>query len=301
MSGVNKSYGQNKVLCDLDLTVRTGEVFALLGPNGAGKTTAVEILEGYRKADFGRVEVFGIDPAGAGAELRARIGIVLQETTSFERSTSLETVRMFAATFPNPMKAEAALDLVGLTAKSGDTATSMSGGQRRRLDLACGLVGNPDLLFLDEPTVGLDPEARRDLWQVIADMRTEGTTVLLTTHHLEEAEILADRIGVLLGGRLHDVAEPARLGGRHHAEATIRFVPSSEARTALADWQPEADWQPDGEAILQTTADPGAVIADLVGRFGELAELTVSRPSLEDVYLDMVRHTAGQSQPEAEL
>ena len=285
MTGVSKCYGSQAVLDEIDLTIHAAEVFALLGPNGAGKTTAVEILEGYRRADSGRVSVLGFDPAAGGAELRSRIGIVLQQTTAFERSTVRETVEMFAGLFPNAMAVDDAIELVDLGDHSGRIADTMSGGQRRRLDVACGLVGRPDVLFLDEPTTGLDPEARRTMWRIIADLRDSGTTVVLTTHYLDEAEALADRIGILLDGRLLEVAEPARIGGRDAGVARVRFrMPVDAAREF-------AGWDFDGATVSAETAEPARVVADLVARHGELADLTVTRPSLEDVYLDMIERS----------
>lgn len=282
MQAVGKSYGSQQVLEGLDLQVRAGEIFALLGPNGAGKTTAVEILEGYRRADTGTVEVLGTDPAGAGAGFRARIGIVLQQTTSFERSTVIETAQMFAALFPRPHDPEDVLGLVGLGDRLHHIVDTLSGGQRRRLDVACGLVGRPDLLFLDEPTTGLDPVARRAMWQLIGGLRDRGTTVVLTTHYLDEAEALADRIGILLDGRLREVAEPNRIGRRDSSTARVRFRPPAGAE---ADF---AAWDRDGDAVWVETNSPGRLLAQLVDRFGELEGLTINRPSLEDVYLDMV-------------
>ena len=209
-----------------------GEIFALLGPNGAGKTTAVEILEGYRHADAGTVEVLGVDPASAGAAFRSRIGIVLQHTTSFDNTTVAESVEMFAAMFPDPLPVAEVVDLVDLGDQRDQIARNLSGGQRRRLDLACGLVGRPDLLFLDEPTTGLDPEARRAMWAIVAALKERGSTVLLTTHYLDEAEALADRIGILLGGRLAEVAEPDRVGRAGHGSSRgpLRRAPRGRRR-----------------------------------------------------------------------
>ncbi|MDH5522050.1 MAG: ABC transporter ATP-binding protein, partial [Acidimicrobiia bacterium] len=222
---LGKSYNDRPVLAGLDLEITAGEIFALLGPNGAGKTTAVEILEGYRRADEGEVRVLGVDPVDGGAGFRNRIGIVLQHTTAFENFTVAETVDMFAVLYPDPMPVAAAIDLVDLTPQAGQLSAELSGGQRRRLEVACGLVGHPEVLFLDEPTTGLDPEARRRMWEIIAAVKDHGTTVLLTTHYLDEAEALADRIGILLGGRLREVADPTRIGGRSEALATVRYVP----------------------------------------------------------------------------
>ena len=268
--GVGKSYNDRPVLNGLDLTITTGEIFALLGPNGAGKTTTVEILEGYRRADEGEVHVLGVDPVDGGAEFRSRIGIVLQHTTAFEKSTVAETVEMFAVLYPNPLEVAEVIDLVELTPQTDQLAVDMSGGQRRRLEVACGLVGRPEVLFLDEPTTGLDPEARRRMWEIIAAVKDHGTTVLLTTHYLDEAEALADRIGILLGGRLQEVADPTRIGGRSEALATVRYLAT------------------DGTAVEVTTQEPATVVAGLVADNGELPGLTITRPSLEDIYLDLV-------------
>ena len=285
---VTKAYDSRPVLDHLDLRIRAGEVFALLGPNGAGKTTTVEIMEGYRRADSGRVECLGFDPATGGAPFRSRIGIVLQQTTSFERSTVRETVEMFAALFPHSIAADEAIDLVGLTPQGDRIADTMSGGQRRRLDLACGLVGRPELLFLDEPTTGLDPEARRALWAVIRDLRDRGVTVVLTTHMLDEAEALADRVGVMIGGRIVDVAEPDRVGQRDRAAAVVRFVPPAGRTPRDLIVGDDVPVDGDSDAVSFTTDRPGELVARLVARHGELDGLTVSRPSLEDTYLDMV-------------
>ncbi len=267
---VGKSYDDRAVLSGLDLNITGGEIFALLGPNGAGKTTTVEILEGYRRADEGEVRVLGIDPSDGGSAFRSRIGIVLQHTTAFEQSTVAETVEMFAVLYPNPMAVADVIELVELTPQTDQLAVDMSGGQRRRLEVACGLVGRPEVLFLDEPTTGLDPEARRRMWEIIAAVRDQGTTVLLTTHYLDEAEALADRIGILLGGRLQEVADPTRIGGRSEALATVRFVP------------------PGGDAVVIDTEEPATLVAELVAEHGELPELTVTRPSLEDIYLELI-------------
>lgn len=292
MEAVSKSYGENQVLDQLNLEIGAGEVFALLGPNGAGKTTAVEILAGYRRADQGSVSVFGTDPADSSADFRSRIGIVLQQTTSFEKSTVVETVEMFAAFFPDSLSPTEALALVGLDDRHDHIAETLSGGQRRRLDVACGLVGRPELLFLDEPTTGLDPEARRAMWDIIAGLRAQGRTVLLTTHYLEEAEVLADRIGILLDGRLQEVAEPSRIGSRHDALARVRFVPSDKR---VADFPA---WDTDGDAIWCETDRPAETVAQLVAQHGELPELTVTRPTLEDAYLDLINRSQSSTNKE---
>lgn len=280
---VTKAYDGRQVLNGFSVEIPAGETFALLGPNGAGKTTMVEILEGYRAADGGEVEVLGANPRNENAAFRARIGIVLQQTTSFENFKVAETVDMFGDLFPNPLTTTEALDLVGLGSQRDQLASTLSGGQRRRLDVACGLVGRPELLFLDEPTTGLDPEARRGLWDVIRRLRSQGTTVLLTTHYLDEAEALADRIGILLGGRLETVAAPSEIGSRQAAEAVVRFIPPT-----TGDFRA---WDRDGAMVTTTTATPSSLVAKLQAEHGELVGLTVSRPSLEDIYLKMVERS----------
>ena len=278
--GLRKTYEGAVAVDGVDLEVGRGEVFALLGPNGAGKTTTVEILEGYRKRDMGEVSVLGVDPAvatgggrrGQQARLwRDRVGIVLQGTGEFDELTVGEVVRHFARFYPRPDDPVAVIERVGLKDKAGARTHTLSGGQKRRLDVALGIVGRPELLFLDEPTTGFDPEARREFWQLIRDLQTGGTTILLTTHYLEEAEALADRVGVIARGRLIAVDSPARLGHRDTAEATVSW------RT------------PEGARESTRTATPTVVVADLATRYGgEVPGLTVTRPTLEDVYLDMI-------------
>lgn len=281
MRTVAKRYGDHVVLDGLDLGIERGEVFALLGPNGSGKTTTVEILEGYRRADAGSVKVLGHDPAMRAEALRARIGVVLQHTTAFEHVTVGELVELFAALYPAPLSAGDVIRSVGLESKVDEVAATLSGGQRRRLDVACGIVGRPDLLFLDEPTTGLDPVARRELWMLIAGLREQGTTIVLTTHYLEEAEALADRIGVLLGGRLAAVGTPGELVRHGRACARVSFMPPAGV--------PEFDaWDRHGRSVWVDTDRPTELVASLAATHGELAGLVVRRPSLEDVYLEMV-------------
>ncbi len=270
--GLRKSYRGVAAVADLDLEVRRGEVFALLGPNGAGKTTTVEIMEGFRHRDAGEVRVLGVDPAQGDAAWRARVGIVLQGTGEFDELTVSEVLRHFAAYYPDPDDPEAVIARVGLAGKSRSRTHALSGGQKRRLDVALGVIGRPELLFLDEPTTGFDPEARREFWNLIRDLAAAGTTILLTTHYLEEAEALADRVGVLAAGGLVAVAPPAELGDRQQAPATVT-------------WR-----APDGSTRSEQTPTPTAFVADLAGRFNgaEVPELLVSRPTLEDVYLRMI-------------
>src|SRR5262245_2485030 len=268
--GLRKAYGGTTAVAELDLEIRRGEVFALLGPNGAGKTTTVEILEGYRKRDGGQVTVLGTDPQHADNGWRARVGIVLQGTGEFDELTVGEVVRHFATFYPSPDDPAEVIDRVGLTEKARSRTHSLSGGQKRRLDVALGIIGRPELLFLDEPTTGFDPAARREFWELIRDLSAGGATILLTTHYLYEAEALADRVGVISAGRLVAVDTPERLGGRANAPATV-------------------SWWEDGERKTERTATPTAVVNDLAKRFGgEVPELTVSRPTLEDIYLEMI-------------
>ncbi|MDG4828809.1 ABC transporter ATP-binding protein [Solwaraspora sp. WMMD1047] len=271
--GLRKSYAGSPAVAGLDLAVRAGEVFALLGPNGAGKTTTVEILEGYRQRDAGEVSVLGVDPARADQGWRSRVGIVLQGTGEFDELTVGEVVHHFAAFYPTADDPALVIDRVGLAAKANARTHTLSGGQKRRLDVALGIIGRPELLFLDEPTTGFDPEARREFWELIRDLAAAGTTIVLTTHYLEEAEALADRVGVIAGGRLVEVATPDRLGNRQEALATVSW------RT------------PGGVVERAESATPTALVAELAARFGgEVPGLTVTRPTLEDVYLRMIGH-----------
>ena len=268
--GLVKRYGDSTAVADLDLDIRRGEIFALLGPNGAGKTTTVEVLEGYRRRDGGDVRVLGVDPAVGGRRWKADIGIVLQSGAGDSQLTCLELLRAQASYYADPRDPAEVLELVGLTEKAGARGRSLSGGQRRRLDVALGIVGRPLLLFLDEPTTGFDPEARRQFWSLIRSLRDLGTTMLLTSHYLDEAEELADRVGVIARGRLVEVAVPAELGGRGSAPAVVT-------------------WTEDGARRTAETATPTAFVRELAGRFrGEVPDLAVARPTLEDVYLRMI-------------
>jgi ABC-2 type transport system ATP-binding protein len=266
VEGLHKSYGSNEAVAGVDLAVGHGEVFALLGPNGAGKTTTVEILEGFRKRDTGSVTVLGEDPAHAHAAWRQRIGIVLQGTGEFDELTVGEVVRHFARFYRNAADPAEVIERVGLSEKVKARTHTLSGGQKRRLDVALGIVNQPELLFLDEPTTGFDPAARREFWKVIDDLAHKGTTILLTTHYLEEAEVLADRVGVINRGKLIEVSTPAELGGRNKARATV-------------------SWR-DGR---EETDEPTVVVQRLAAQYeGEIPELTVKRPTLEDIYLKMI-------------
>ncbi len=276
--GLTKAYGDTVAVAELDLEIAYGEIFALLGPNGAGKTTTVEIFEGYRQRDAGHVRVLDADPGRAPRGWRSRIGIVLQSTGGHDELTVAEVVRHFARFHPDARDPDGVIAAVGLEDKRSSRVRQLSGGQRRRLDVALGIVGRPELLFLDEPTTGFDPQARRDFWDLISGLAADGTTILLTTHYLDEAEHLADRVGVIARGRLVALDTPARLGGREQERATIRWLEAGEPREV-------------------TTDEPTRLVAELSGRAGggEVPGLTISRPTLEDVYLRLINEPTEQT------
>ena len=268
---LRKSYQDVVAVRGIDFEIARGEVFALLGPNGAGKTTTVEILEGFRQRDHGTIDVLGRDPARADRAWRARIGIVLQLASAGPELTVLEMVGQFAAFYPRPRRPEEAIEMVGLTGKARSRISKLSGGQTRRLDVALGIVGRPELLFLDEPTTGFDPEARRQFWELIKTLRADGTTIVLTTHYLDEAEALADRIAVIAAGRIVAEGDPGTLGGRAQAAARV-------------SWHP-----PGGERRTVETSTPTETITELARELnGEIPGLTVTRPTLEETYLDLI-------------
>ena len=275
VSGLKKSYGSNEALRGVDFEIGAGEVFGLLGPNGAGKTTTIEILEGYRDRDGGEVEVLGRDPARAPKEWRERVGVVLQSSSLYPNLTVRESLEVFGGYYESPRDAGEIIEIVGLTDKTDARCRTLSGGQKRRLDLGLALVGNPELLFLDEPTTGFDPGARRAAWETIRNLRSLGTTILLTTHYLDEAEQLSDRVAVLREGRIVRVGTPAELTGGA-AETEIRY-------------------RQNGKVIVEQTAEPTRrlyeLTAEAVERGAELAELEVRRPTLEDVYLELTGET----------
>ena len=274
---LTKTYGDVHAVAGVDLDIEAGEVFAFLGPNGAGKTTTVEILEGFRTRDGGSVDVLGVDPARAGGLWRNRIGIVLQSSGGLDLLTPREILGSTARVYARPKGVDEVLDSVGLTDKADARIGGLSGGQRRRLDVGLGIIGRPEVLFLDEPTTGFDPQARRDFWDLITSLAGDGTTILLTTHYLDEAEHLADRVGVIAGGRIVALGTPADLGGRQSQEATV-------------------SWDEGGTRHSLRTASPTAEVARLAARLGgEVPALTVTRPTLEDTYLALIADTTATS------
>jgi ABC-2 type transport system ATP-binding protein len=289
--GLVKRYGATAAVDGVDLTVRTDEIFALLGPNGAGKTTTLEILEGYRRPDGGEVRVLGQDPGRAGLEWRARIGLVLQASKLPDELTVTELVGRYAGYYPHPRDVDETIDLVGLTDKRRARAGQLSGGQQRRLDVAIALVGDPDLVFLDEPTTGFDPAARRQAWSMVEDLRTLGKTVLLTTHYMDEAEHLADRLAVIVAGKVVAEGTPETVGGRDTAPVRLSFVRpqlDDEDRRRLSAI---GDLGQDGDRVVLTAPDAGRGAGELVDWSRDtghaLAGLEIRRPSLEDVYLTL--------------
>ena len=299
--GLRKEYGSLVAVDDLSFTIGQGEVFALLGPNGAGKTTTVEILEGHRRRTAGEVRVLGVDPATGGRDLRERIGIVLQEAGFDEDFSVRELVTLYRGLYPRRLDADAVIEQVGLAEKRDARVKTLSGGQRRRLDLALGLIGDPELLFLDEPTTGFDPSARRRAWDLVEGLRALGKTVLLTTHYMDEAEHLADRVAIVTGGRLVALGTPAELGaGRRDAVVSFRLPTGLSA----GDLPPlDGAVSADGLELELTTPRPTEALHALTGwaldRGVEMPALEVRRPSLEDVYLQLVGDEAVEHVPQS--
>ena len=272
---LKKSYGSFAAVDGISFDIHEGETFALLGPNGAGKSTTIEILEGYRDRSSGAVQVLGVDPQRGGLDWKARLGIVLQSSGESGNVTVLEQLTHFAGYYPHPRNVSDVIAAVGLDGKAKTRISKLSGGQRRRVDVALGIIGRPELLFLDEPTTGFDPEARRQFWGLITQLKAEGTTILLTTHYLDEAAALADRAGVIVGGKLVDIGPIDAIGGDGAKVPHVR-------------------WRQDGVVRQQRTMEPASLVARLYAEAGgEVPGLEITRPSLEDIYLDMVgNHSA---------
>ena len=296
VGGLRKSYGDREAVKGIDLEVTAGEIFAFLGPNGAGKTTTVEILEGFRPRDGGDVKVLGEDPANAGRSWRSRIGVVLQLLQLQPLLTVRESLELYAGYYPSPRSVTETIDLVGLAEQRDQRAGKLSGGQQRRLDVALALVGDPELLFLDEPTTGFDPAARRAAWDVIASLRDLGKTVFLTTHYLDEASTLADRVAIIKDGRIVAEGRPSELGADRASETRISF--ELPPPLTPADLPPflRSRVVAHGDHLELVTAQAVADLAALTGwaveRGADLPGLQVTRPTLEDVYLDLTREEA---------
>ena len=288
VADLHKSYGDVEAVRGLSFAVDVGEVVAVVGPNGAGKTTTVEILEGYRSRSSGEVRVLGVDPALGGRELRQRVGIVLQSSGIDPYLTVAEVLRMHAGYYRAPRRVGEVIELVGLNEKCDARVKTLSGGQQRRLDLALGLIGDPELVFLDEPTTGFDPSARRQAWDVVRNLADLGKTILLTTHYMDEAQALADRVIVIAAGRIVASGTPSSIGGRASGTARVSF--SLPLGVTVADLPVPA--ATGGDGVVIDTTEPTRVLHALTSwaleRDVELVGLTVSRPSLEDIYLDLI-------------
>ncbi len=304
VENLHKHYGAVHAVDGVSFAVEAGEVFALLGPNGAGKTTTVEILEGHRRRTSGTVDVLGFDPETGGRDYRERIGIVLQEAGFEEEFTVQELVRLYRGMYPRRLDVDELIEHVGLQEKRDARVKTLSGGQRRRLDLALGLVGDPDLIFLDEPTTGFDPSARRRAWELVAGLRGMGKTVLLTTHYMDEAEHLADRVAVVVAGRVVALGTPGEIGGagRHVSEVSFG-LPDSVPASELPDLG--APLEKAGPGWLVRTPDPATALLPLTSwaraRGIALADLSVVRPSLEEVYLELIAGAGSRSEEVAVL
>lgn len=291
-----KRYGEIEAVAGVDLSIDVGEVFALLGPNGAGKTTIVEILEGHRTKTSGSVSVLGCDPAKAGRAYRERIGIVLQATAVEEQLTVEEAIDLYGSLYPKQRKTGELIELVGLEEKTHSRIKALSGGQRRRLEFALGIVGDPEVIFLDEPTTGFDPSARRQAWSIVENLTALGKTVLLTTHYMDEAQRLADRVAVIVKGKIVAEGTPETLGGRESATALITFEANGRSIEELPLSAGVATLSENGRVTVRSmdpTRDLHQITGWAIERGVELSGLTVTRPSLEDVYLELTGGTGG--------
>lgn len=294
---LTKSYGDKQAVSGLSIEVQAGETYALLGPNGAGKTTTIEILEGYRQRDGGNVEVLGFDPGVKSNDLRARIGIVLQSTALEPELTVAETVANFRSFYPKPHNVDEVLDLVDLMFAKSTRVKALSGGQQRRLEIGLGLIGDPDLVFLDEPTTGLDPDARRNIWNLVLELNAMGKTILLSSHYMDEVEALAHRIAVMVEGKIKAEGSPQTLRDQHGGYTEVRFylgeraLPENFPKALRNIIHEERGW------IIFEVPNPTPFLADLTNwafkeQF-ELANLSVSQPSLEEIYLNLTRGRRG--------
>jgi ABC-2 type transport system ATP-binding protein len=292
-----KTYGEMHAVDGVSFSIDAGEVFALLGPNGAGKTTTVEILEGHRQATSGTVRVLGLEPDTGGRAFRERIGIVLQSTALEPDLKVHEVIDLYGEMYPNRMATDDVVGIVGLDAKVGEKIKVLSGGQRRRLELALGIVGRPEVIFLDEPTTGFDPSARRQAWTVIDNLKSLGRTILLTTHYMDEAQNLADRVAVISSGKIIDVGTPDTLGGRQDEATLIRFSLPPDFDPSVLPLPVEQLVADDGGNVEVRTHDTNSVVHTITGwaidNNVELTNLTVTRPSLEDVYLELTEADDG--------
>lgn len=269
VESLSMQYGKLQALDNVSFEINTGETFVLLGPNGAGKSTCVEILEGFRKRTSGNVSVLGKDPDKFTRADRASLGIVLQQGGDLGKLTVREIITHFALMYPNPRNIDEVIDAVNLSGKANQPIRKLSGGQQHRVDVALGIIGNPEVLFLDEPTTGFDPEVRRQFWEVIKRFQQEGTTIMLTTHYLDEAEELAERAGIIIGGKLVAVDDIDKIGGTDRRQTKIR-------------------WRENGQLVEQNTSSPAETVAQLYSKLGELDDLEIKQPSLEAIYLEFL-------------
>lgn len=269
VDSLSMQYGKLQALDNVSFEINTGETFVLLGPNGAGKSTCVEILEGFRKRTSGKVSVLGKDPDKFTRADRASLGIVLQQGGDLGKLTVREIIAHFALMYPNPRDIDEVIDAVNLSGKADQPIRKLSGGQQHRVDVALGIIGNPEVLFLDEPTTGFDPEVRRQFWDVIKRFQREGTTIMLTTHYLDEAEELAERAGIIIGGKLVAVDDIDKIGGSDKRQTKIR-------------------WRENGQLVEQNTSSPAETVAQLYSKHGELDDLEIKQPSLEAIYLEFL-------------